>query len=111
MPKLTKFSKFHLLSSRYQDLQNLLDKSVNGVVYMNFGSNVRSSEMSVEKRNAFINVFKKVNQTVLWKWEDDQLEGKPNNLEIRKWFPQKDILGKFDMFCIVQLEELERYNS
>lgn len=67
---------------------------------MSFGSNVKSSELSVEKRAAFINVFKKLKQTVLWKWEDEQLQGKPNNLVTRKWFPQKEILGKSYIYRI-----------
>lgn len=61
---------------------------------MNFGSNVRSSELPVDKRDAILNVFRKLNQVVLWKWEEDNLENKPENLIIRKWLPQKEILGK-----------------
>lgn len=62
---------------------------------MNFGSNVRSTELPVEKKNAVLNVFRKLNQTVLWKWEDDKLENKPANLIVKKWLPQKEILCKF----------------
>lgn len=29
---------------------------------------------------------------VLWKFEDDQMEGKPENVKINKWLPQQDIL-------------------
>lgn len=59
---------------------------------MNFGSNVQSSELPVEKREAFLNVFRKLKQKVLWKWEDDNLPNKPDNLIVRKWMPQKEIL-------------------
>lgn len=83
----------------FQDLQKFLDESKDGVVYVNFGSNVRSSELPEEKTNAFVNVFRKLKQTVLWKWEDDRFWAKPNNLIIRKWLPQKEILCKFpDVF-------------
>lgn len=51
--------------------------------------------MSKEKQSAFINVFKKLNQSVLWKWDDDSLADKPNNVFIRRWLPQKDVLGKY----------------
>lgn len=63
---------------------------------MNFGSNIRSSELPADKKAAFINVFKKLNQTVLWKWEEDQFEGKPANLVTRKWLPQKEVLGSIN---------------
>lgn len=78
-----------------QDLKTLLDNSKDGVVYMNFGSNVRSSELPVDKKNAFLNVFRRLNQTVLWKWEDENLENKPKNLVTSNWFPQKEIFGKY----------------
>lgn len=36
--------------------------------------------------------FAKLPYKVLWKFEDDQLEGKPENVEINKWLPQQDVL-------------------
>lgn len=63
------------------------------MVYINFGSNVQSSDLPIEKRNAFLNVFRRLNQTVIWKWEDSTLENKPDNVVIRQWLPQRDILG------------------
>jgi glucuronosyltransferase len=62
---------------------------------MNFGSNIQSSRLPVEKRSAFLNVFRKQNLTVLWKWEEDHLENKPNNVFVRKWLPQNEVLCKF----------------
>lgn len=51
--------------------------------------------MPDDKKNAVINVFRKLKQTVLWKWEDDDFKDKPDNLIIRKWMPQKEILGEY----------------
>lgn len=48
-----------------------------------------------DKKNAFLNVFRRLKLTVLWKWEDDQLDNKPDNVIIRKWLPQNEILGKY----------------
>jgi glucuronosyltransferase len=42
-----------------------------------------------------LNVFRKQNLTVLWKWEEDHLENKPNNVFVRKWLPQNEVLCKF----------------
>lgn len=76
-----------------KDLQKAMDSAKHGVVYMNFGSNVRSSELSKEKKDAFLKVFGQLKQTVLWKWEEDDLPNKPDNVIIKKWMPQKDILS------------------
>ncbi|CAK1580193.1 unnamed protein product [Parnassius mnemosyne] len=96
LPNIVEIGGLHLTRSDGelpQDLKTFLDHSKDGVVYMNFGSNVRSSELPIDKKNAFLSVFRRINQTVLWKWEDDHLENKPPNLEIRKWMPQKEILA------------------
>ncbi|KAJ8731401.1 hypothetical protein PYW07_004565 [Mythimna separata] len=96
LPNVVEIGGVHLSESDTklpEDLQKILDNAKHGAVYMNFGSNVRSSELPAEKRNAFLNVFRKLKQTILWKWEDDKLENKPNNLIVRKWLPQKEILS------------------
>jgi hypothetical protein len=51
--------------------------------------------MPESKRNAFLKVFSKLKQQVLWKWETDTLPGQPRNVKLGKWLPQSDILGKF----------------
>ncbi|XP_049873577.1 UDP-glycosyltransferase UGT5-like [Pectinophora gossypiella] len=96
LPNVVEVGGLHLSRSDGHlpmDLQKILDDSKHGVVYVNFGSNVRSSELPLEKKNAFLNVFKQLKQTVLWKWEDENFENKPDNLVIRKWMPQKEILA------------------
>lgn len=50
--------------------------------------------MPTEKRQAFINAFKRLPQRVIWKWENDTMEGKTDNIFIGKWMPQFDILSK-----------------
>lgn len=47
----------------------------------------------MEKRDAIMRGFSKIKQRVLWKWEDDELPNKSNNVMIKKWFPQSDILA------------------
>ncbi|XP_046966266.1 UDP-glycosyltransferase UGT5-like [Vanessa cardui] len=96
LPNIIEIGGVHLSNSNAslpEDLQKLLDESNNGVVYINFGSNVRSSELPQDKKVAFLNVFRRLKQTILWKWEDDQLDNKPSNLVTRKWLPQKEILA------------------
>ncbi|XP_045536656.1 UDP-glycosyltransferase UGT5 [Papilio machaon] len=96
LPNIIEIGGIHLSKSDGElpgDLKQLLDKSTDGVVYMNFGSNVQSSELPLDKKNAFVNVFKRLNQTVLWKWEDENLENKPKNVVTRNWLPQKEIFA------------------
>lgn len=40
-----------------------------------------------------LNVFKKLKQKVLWKWETEHMEGKSDNVRLSKWLPQQDILA------------------
>ncbi|XP_038217975.1 UDP-glucosyltransferase 2-like [Zerene cesonia] len=75
-----------------QDLQSYLDSSKNGVIYLSFGSNVPSSMLPPEIIQIFIKVFSKLPYDVLWKWETDELPGKPDNVRISKWLPQSDLL-------------------
>lgn len=72
-------------------------------MYVSFGSNVQSKDLTEAKKNAIINVFKRLKQTVLWKWEEDELDGKPKNVITRKWFPQKEILSKYPPHLILIL--------
>ncbi|CAG9786684.1 unnamed protein product [Diatraea saccharalis] len=96
LPNIVEIGGVHLshsIEKLPQDLQTLLDKATDGVIYVNFGSNVRSSELPVDKMNAFLKIFSEINQTILWKWEDDKSEIKSKNIVFRKWFPQKEILS------------------
>lgn len=56
------------------------------------GSLIRSETFPIDKRQMFLNVFKTIPQRVLWKWEGELLD-KPSNVMLRKWMPQRDILG------------------
>ncbi|XP_023940212.2 UDP-glycosyltransferase UGT5 [Bicyclus anynana] len=96
LPNIVEIGGMHVRKSNKSlpdDLQKLLDESKHGVVYMSFGSNIRSAELPEHKKKAFLNVFKELKQTVLWKWEEDVLEGKPKNLFTGKWLPQQEIIA------------------
>ncbi|CAK1556337.1 unnamed protein product [Leptosia nina] len=76
-----------------RDIEKILNDSKDGVVYVNFGSNIRSSELPPSKRKVFLTVFGRLNKTVLWKWEDNNTQDMPLNVATRKWFPQNKILS------------------
>lgn len=56
--------------------------------------------MPKEKSKIFLNVFRKLKQRVLWKWEDDNIENKPDNVMIGEWLPQNDILGNYNLYSV-----------
>ncbi|XP_062549718.1 UDP-glucosyltransferase 2-like [Armigeres subalbatus] len=76
-----------------QDLQKYLDEAKDGVVYFCMGSNIKSIHFPEEKRQAFLKVFSKLKQRVLWKFEDETIPNQPSNLKIQAWMPQNDILA------------------
>ena len=74
-------------------LKTFLDDAKDGVVYVSFGSVVKASVMGDDKRKALLNVFRKLKQKVLWKWETDIMDDKPPNVMLHEWLPQQDVLG------------------
>ncbi|XP_063834283.1 UDP-glucosyltransferase 2-like [Ostrinia nubilalis] len=75
-----------------KDLQNYLDSSKNGVIYVSFGSNVEPALFPPETIQTLVNVFSKLPYDILWKWNQDELPGRTPNIRISKWFPQSDLL-------------------
>lgn len=74
-------------------IQRFLDDAENGAVLFSLGSIAKTSHLPTEKRQAFLRVFAGLKQRVLWKWEEPDLPGRPDNVMIDKWLPQEDILA------------------
>ncbi|KAL0860384.1 hypothetical protein ABMA27_009783 [Loxostege sticticalis] len=74
------------------DLQEYLDSSKNGVIYVSFGSNVDPAFFPPETIQLLVNVFSKLPYDVLFKWNLDELPGRTPNIRISKWLPQSDLL-------------------
>ncbi|CAH1160294.1 unnamed protein product [Phaedon cochleariae] len=73
------------------NMAKFINESLEGVIYMSMGSTLRGSSFPIEKRNAFLKAFSRVQQRVIWKWETD-MENKPKNVETFRWTPQREIL-------------------
>jgi hypothetical protein len=95
VPNMIEVGGFHMKPPKKlpQDLQEFFDSATEGVIYFSMGSNLKGVQFPEEKRNAFIQAFSKLKQKVLWKWEVDELPGKPPNVKLSKWAPQQDILA------------------
>ena len=74
------------------DLQKFLDNAESGVVFISWGSMIKAETMPVVKRDAIVKAMKRLKQRVIWKWENETLANKPDNMYINKWLPQRDIL-------------------
>ncbi|KAH8351314.1 hypothetical protein KR084_003526 [Drosophila pseudotakahashii] len=76
-----------------EDIRQFIEGSPDGVIYFSMGSNVKSKDLPQETRDTLLKTFAKLKQRVLWKFEDDDMPGKPANVLIKKWYPQPDILA------------------
>lgn len=76
-----------------KDIKEWLDEAKDGAIFFSFGSNAKTTFLPKEKVQMLLNVFSKLKQRVIMKWETDTLEGKPSNVLIGKWLPQDDILA------------------
>uniref|UniRef100_A0A1B6DPF5 UDP-glucuronosyltransferase n=2 Tax=Clastoptera arizonana TaxID=38151 RepID=A0A1B6DPF5_9HEMI len=94
-PQVIEVAGLHLkaLKPVPKDIEDFINASEHGVVLFSFGSIVQSSTMSESTRRAFCDVFSQLPQRVLWKWEEDEMPEKPENVKIVKWLPQRDVLG------------------
>ncbi|XP_055903464.1 UDP-glucosyltransferase 2-like [Eupeodes corollae] len=75
------------------EIQTFLDKAHDGAIYFSLGTNCKSSGLRMEAIEAMLRVFRSMKQRVLWKYENASLPGKSDNVLIRNWFPQNDILA------------------
>lgn len=56
---------------------------------------IKGHSFPKDKLDAFFKAFKRLPQRVLWKYENETMENKPDNVMIQKWMPQLDILCEF----------------
>ncbi|XP_034236904.1 2-hydroxyacylsphingosine 1-beta-galactosyltransferase-like [Thrips palmi] len=87
-----------------RDLLDWVDErnAPHGFVLMSFGTNVKSSKLRKDRRDAMLRAFGRLKQRVLWKYEtDDILDKLPPNVKVAKWLPQNDILGHPNIRCFV----------
>ncbi|XP_046669124.1 UDP-glucosyltransferase 2-like [Homalodisca vitripennis] len=76
-----------------KELEQWMDKSENGVILFNVGSNINMTSLAPEVLEVILGVFDSLPQRVLMKWEGDELVGKPANVRIIKCIPQAAVLA------------------
>lgn len=78
----------------FQDIEQFINDSLNGVIYFTFGSTIKMDTVPKYLQKSFVDALGEVSQRVLWKYESQSHEKLKENIMIRKWFPQRDILGE-----------------
>jgi glucuronosyltransferase len=76
-----------------EPIRKWMDEAKHGVIFVCFGTNAKSSMFPKEKIDIFMKAFSTLKERVIFKWESDELDGKPDNVMIGKWLPQNDILA------------------
>ena len=74
------------------DLAAFVDSAKHGVILVSFGSVLQASKMPEHKRKMMLNVFARLKQKVIWKWEVEMPDA-PENVLISGWLPQTSLLA------------------
>ena len=74
------------------ELETFMNSDPRGVVLVSFGSAIKPSAMSEDQLSVLIDTFKRIELSVIWKWDAD-IENLPKNVKISPWVPQQDLLG------------------
>ncbi|VEN49048.1 unnamed protein product [Callosobruchus maculatus] len=94
VPNVVEVGGVHIGESKPlpEHLENWISESTHGVIYMSLGSLLKGHTLPKEKREAIQQAFSRLPQRIIWKWENDTMEGQPKNVMLQKWAPQFDIL-------------------
>nr|XP_018903756.1 PREDICTED: UDP-glucuronosyltransferase 1-9-like [Bemisia tabaci]XP_018903757.1 PREDICTED: UDP-glucuronosyltransferase 1-9-like [Bemisia tabaci] len=79
-----------------KDVESWLDGAEAGVVYVSFGSNMKSVSLPEESLMGLVEALSQLapDYRVLWKWESDEpLPGCAGNILTKGWFPQQKVLA------------------
>ncbi|XP_041981121.1 UDP-glycosyltransferase UGT5-like isoform X2 [Aricia agestis] len=74
-------------------LLQFIEESEHGVIYVSFGSIIKSSVSDSDKIEKIVGALSKLPQRIIWKWEDHKPPGNLDKIYVSKWLPQKDILA------------------
>ncbi|XP_072949917.1 uncharacterized protein [Epargyreus clarus] len=75
------------------ELKKFVDEAEHGVVYISFGTTVKSGSLSKEKTKALLDAMYELPQRFIWKWDDKALTMDKKKFYVSDWLPQVDILG------------------
>uniref|UniRef100_A0A2A4JI28 UDP-glucuronosyltransferase n=1 Tax=Heliothis virescens TaxID=7102 RepID=A0A2A4JI28_HELVI len=95
-PSMVEVGGIHLHNKTVQplpeDIEQWVSESKHGVILFSFGSLIRGSTLPPKHLDAILKVFARLPQRVIWKWETEDIVGLSENVLVRKWLPQYDLL-------------------
>ncbi|KAF2902551.1 hypothetical protein ILUMI_03634, partial [Ignelater luminosus] len=93
-PNIIPVAGIHIQSVKKlpKDIEKILNEATHGVVLVAFGTNLKWNSFAEIQRQAFSETFKRLPQTILMKSSDLNINISENVI-IRKWLPQSDILA------------------
>ncbi|XP_021946508.1 UDP-glucuronosyltransferase 2A3 [Folsomia candida] len=72
-------------------------KGSKGFIYFSLGSVIKTDSMLEDRRKMLLKVFAKFKDyQIVWKWNDEKMADKPENVYLSRWLPQQDLLGHKD---------------
>lgn len=74
-------------------IKTFLNSSNDGVILFTMGSFVEAKHFPDDIREMFVGAFSKIKQKVIWKYENETLPNKSDNVMISDWLPQRDLLA------------------
>ncbi|KAL5275531.1 hypothetical protein ACFFRR_001417 [Megaselia abdita] len=85
------------------DIDNFINSSKKGSIYFSFGTNIKSEHLKERRIQLFLNVMTTLPQyNFLWKIDLDHTKYHiPDNVLVRTFFPQRDILGHHNIKVFV----------
>lgn len=97
-PNLIEIGGIHLDSNEApkeldKEFKNFVDSADAGVIVFSLGSLLKASELKKRDRESFINVFSKLKQKVIWRYDLPDAHQLPKNILGRPWIPQRQLLG------------------
>lgn len=95
MPNIVDIGGVHVQPAKAlpKNFQDFLDSATDGAVLFSMGSMIQAVNWPEEKREAFVKAFGGLKEKVIWKYENETLPNKPDNVMIGSWIPQRDILA------------------
>lgn len=75
-------------------MAKFLDEAKEGVIFFSWGSHYRDTDPEGTMA-ALMDVFSRVKQKVLFKWQNSTVLNKPPNVLIKTWVPQISVLSRY----------------
>lgn len=85
-----------------KDLEHFLQKSPKGVLFISWGSMLRSSTIEKTKLEEILKVLKTLPLRVVWKWESTEKPIEDDHFLFIKWAPQLALLCKLKCINIFE---------